>query len=61
MNINLLSTTPKNKYAIRNINQSIENARIYCSYLEGWEFRAELENMIERFKKRIENKINDNF
>lgn len=61
MNISLLSLTDKQAYAIRNILQSLENAKTYCSYLDKQDLSLELENMIERIIKRVENKINDNF
>ena len=32
-----------------------------CSYFEYSDLRWELAEMIERFKKRVEKKINDNF
>ena len=56
-----MNTKEKNEYAIRNILQSIDNAATYCSYLEYTDLRWELEEMIGRFKKRVEKKINDNF
>lgn len=60
-NIETLSLSEKNYYAVSNVLQSIENARIYCSYFENDDLRWELDEMIERFKKRVEKKINDNF
>lgn len=60
-NIEMLSLSGKNHYAVSNVLQSIENARIYCSYFEHNDLRWELDEMIERFKKRVEKKINDNF
>lgn len=59
--INKLRLSDDNKRAVRNIIQSLENARTYCSYLKDTDLRGELETMIERFQKRVENKINDNF
>ena len=61
MNISSLSLTDKEEYAARNILQSLENAKTYCSYLDKQNLRFELENMIERIIKRVEKKINDNF
>ena len=61
MNISLLSLTDKQAYAIRNILQSLENAKTYCSYLDKQDLSMELEEMIVRFIKRAEKKINDNF
>lgn len=61
MNVKILSVTEKTEYAIRNTLQSIENARIYCSYLDKGDLRQELEEMIQRFQKRLEKKINDNY
>lgn len=55
-----MSTKEKNQYAIRNILQSIDNAATYCSYFGYTDLRRELTEMIERFKKRVEKKINDN-
>lgn len=56
-----MNTKEKNEYAIRNILQCIDNAATYCSYLEYTDLRWVLAEMIERFKKRVEKKINDNF
>ena len=62
MDLSKLSLSKKNYYAISNILQSIENARTYCSYLENnEELRWELDGMIQRFIKRVEKKVNDNF
>lgn len=61
MNISILSLTEKNKYAVVNMLQSLENARVYCSYLDNSELILELEAMIERLEKRIERKINENY
>ncbi len=61
MDISLLSLTDKQTYAIRNILQSLENAKTYCSYFDKQDLSLDLENMIERIIKRVENKINDNF
>lgn len=60
-NIETLSLSDKNHYAVSNVLQSIENARISCSYFENDDLRWELDEMIERFKKRVEKKINDKF
>lgn len=59
MNVEKLSLK-KQQYAIYNILQSIRNAQTYCSYLEIPELRWELEEMIRKFQKRVERKINDN-
>lgn len=61
MDISTLSLTEENEYAVRNILQSLHNAKIYCSYLDRQDLSFELENMIERIIKRAEKKINDNF
>ena len=61
MNTKTLSVTEKTEYAIRNTLQSIENARVYCSYFDDSALGYELGEMIERLKKRLEKKINDNF
>jgi len=61
MDISLLSLTDKQAYAVRNIMQSLDNARTYCSYLDKSDLRSELEEMINRFIKRVEKKVNDNF
>ena len=61
MNISLLSLTDKQEYAVRNILQSLDNAKVFCSYLDKNDFRKELEGMIERFIKQTEKKINENF
>lgn len=61
MGIKKLSLSEKNQYAVTNILQSIDNSRTYCSYLENGELRYEIEEMIEKFKKRVEKKISDNF
>lgn len=61
MNVKLLSVTEKTEYAIRNTLQSIENAIIYCSFLEKGDLQQELEEMIQRFQRRVEKKINDNY
>lgn len=62
-NIGALSLSDKNYYAVSNILQSIENARIYCSYFESHnnDLRYELEYMIENFKQKVQKKINENF
>lgn len=49
----------ENDYAITNILKSIENASVYTSYLDNWELRSDLEEMISDFKNRIEQKINE--
>lgn len=59
--ISLLSLTDEQEYAVRNIMQSLQNAKTYCSYLDDNDLRWELESMIERFIKRTEKKININF
>ncbi len=61
MNISLLSLTDKQEYAVRNILQSLDNAKVFCSYLDKNDLRKELEGMIERFIKQTEKKINENF
>lgn len=61
MDLSKLSLTEKNYYAISNILQSIENARTYCGYLENDALRWEFDETIERFIKRVEKKVNDNF
>lgn len=61
MNISLLSLTDKQADAVRNIMQSLDNAKTYCSYLDKSDLRSELEEMINRFIKRVEKKVNDNF
>ena len=55
-----MNTKESNEYAIRNILQSIDNAAVYCSYFEYTDLHWELMEMIKRFKKRVEKKINDN-
>lgn len=55
------------EYAKENILQSIENCISYASYISGGysdefplnDLRYELEEMIERFKKRVEKKFKD--
>lgn len=46
-------------YAVANMLQSIENARTYTSYIgqDVPELRWELDEMLQRFKKRVEKKI----
>ena len=61
MDIKKLSLSEKNQYAVTNILQSINNSKTYCSYMENPELRFELEEMIEKFKKKVEKKISDNF
>lgn len=61
MDISLLSLTDKQAYAVRNIMQSLDNAKTYCSYLDKSDLELELEVMIERFTKRVRKKITDNF
>ena len=56
-----MNTKESDEYAIRNILPCIDNAATYCSYLEYTDLRWVLAEMIERFKKRVEKKINDNF
>lgn len=53
--------TERNYYALRNILQSLENARTFCGYLENDALHWELDEMIQRFTKRVEKKVNDNF
>lgn len=60
MNVEKLSLKKQQYYAIYNILQSIRNAQTYCSYLGIPELRWELEEMIRKFQKRVERKINDN-
>lgn len=60
MNVEKLSLKNNSKQYIYNILQSIRNAQTYCSYLEIPELRWELEEMIRKFQKRVERKINDN-
>lgn len=55
-----MNTKEKNEYAKSNILQSIDNAAIYCSYFEYTDLHWELVEMIKRFKKIVEKKINDN-
>lgn len=59
--ISLLSLNDEQEYAVRNIIQSLENAKVFCSYLDNNDLRNELEDMIERFIKRTERKIDENF
>lgn len=61
MDISKLSLSSQNRYAITNILQSLENAKTYCSYIEKSELDVELEEMIEKFIKRVERKIDMNF
>lgn len=61
MNTSSLSLTERSEYAVVNMLQSLENARVYCSYLDNSELRLDLEAMIERLEKRIERKINENY
>lgn len=61
MDVSLLSLTDKQADAVRNIMQSLDNAKTYCSYLDKSDLRSELEEMINRFIKRVEKKVNDNF
>lgn len=61
MNISLLSLTDKQEYVVRNILQSLDNAKTYCSYLDKDDLRSELEEMIDGFVKRVEKKIDENF
>ena len=61
MDISSLSLTDKQTYAVRNIMQSLENAKIYCSYLDKSDLRSELEEVIEKFIHKVEDKINDNY
>ena len=61
MDISSLSLTDKQTYAVRNIMQSLENAKTYCSYLDKSDLRSELEEVIEKFIHKVEDKINDNY
>lgn len=61
MNISSLSLTDKQSYAVRNILQSLENAKTYCSYLDNDDLRYRLVDMVERFIMRTEKEINSNF
>ncbi len=61
MDISSLSLTDKQADAVRNIMQSLDNAKTYCSYLDKSDLRSELEEMIEKFIHKVEDKINDNY
>lgn len=61
MDISSLSLTDKQAYAVRNILQSLENAKTYCSYLDKSDLRLELTEMIEKFIHKVEDEINDNY
>lgn len=61
INISSLSLTDKQAYAVRNILQSLYNAKTFCSYLDNPDLSSELEEMVSRFIKRTEKKIKDNF
>lgn len=62
MNTSTLSLTKSQGRAVRNIIQSLKNARAYCSWLEGGgALESELEEMIDRFVKRVEKKIDENY
>lgn len=47
------------EYAKDNILQSLENVISYASFIGVDDFRYELEEMTERFKKRVEKKFKD--
>lgn len=53
MDISSLSLTDNNEYAVRNILQSLGNAKTYCSYLDKQDLSFELDNMIEWSVHRI--------
>jgi|GEM_PF-7007696 hypothetical protein len=61
MNISLLSLTEKQAYAVSNILQSLNNAKTFCSYLDKGDLEHELKNMIDRFVKQVEKKIDENY
>lgn len=61
MDISSLSLTDKQADAVRNIMQSLDNAKTYCSYLDKSDLRSELEEMIEKFIHKVEDKINGNY
>lgn len=61
MDILLSSLTGTQEYAVRNILQSLQNAKTYCSYLDDNDLRWELESMIELLAKRAVRKIKENF
>lgn len=61
MNISLLSLTEEQAYAVRNILQSLDNAKTFCSYLGNGDIEHELMNMIDRFIKQLEKKIDENY
>lgn len=61
MDVSLLSLTDKQAYAVSNIMQSLENAKMYCSYLDNADLRYRLVGMVERFIRRTEKEINSNF
>lgn len=61
MDISSLSLTDKQADAVRNIMQSLDNAKTYCSYIDKSDLRLELEEMIEKFIHKVEDKINDNY
>ena len=56
-----MNTKESNEYAIRNILQCIDNAAIYCTYITDPSLFWELKGLIERFRDRVEKKINVNF
>lgn len=57
LDILLLSLTDKDEYAVMNILQSLDNAKVFCSYLDNNDLRNELEDIIERFIIRTKGKL----
>lgn len=61
MDISKLNMSDKDYYGVDNFLQSLENAKTYTSFMENNELRWELYEMVERLKKKAENKIKNEF
>ena len=61
MDISKLNLNDKDYYGVDNFLQSLENAKTYTSFMENNELRWELYEMVERLKKKAENKIKNEF
>lgn len=56
-----MNMSDKDYYGVDNFLQSLENAKTYTSFMENNELRWELYEMVERLKKKAENKIKNEF
>jgi len=48
-----MDTKENNEYAIRNILQSLESALTYCSFMDDYAMREELESILGACQGRV--------